>query len=155
MVHSGNEEDQGQITIGAAHNDSAVREIFAPFEIVKHFPYSDLAGEQDLYVFRKPGKTPKIIHESFTLNNQARFRVYPRVLSQSISLLDCRVEIKPLIDVRVRLNNQRVFGPSHYFVVDVPVPKYEGAVSINLSCISRLDGSPPDLEVEWNYPHFY
>jgi len=46
--------DQGQVNVAAAHNPEFAKRQFSAFELVRAFPQSQLAGEQDLYIFRKP-----------------------------------------------------------------------------------------------------
>lgn len=186
---SGEPGDEGQVGVASAQTMEFIKEQFSAFELLRAFPQSDLAGEQDLYIFRKPdhgrpiaaplthgSHTPtkecswigKIARSSnftpvslrFTLQRHRWFRVYPRILVPTILPLNCQIEIRaidgPLLSKQcVALNNQRLFGPSHYFVIDLEVPEYDGEVIVNLVCLPR--GSSSDLgvqNVEWNFPNF-
>lgn len=186
---SGHPTDEGQVSVASAQTIEFIKEQFSAFELLRAFPQSDLAGEQDLFIFRKPDHgrpiaTPlmrgtrnptrecswisKIARSAnstplslrFRLQRHRWFRVYPRILVPVILPLDCRIEIRAIDGLVlnkqcVPLNNQRLFGPSHYFVIDLEAPEYDGEVIVNLVCHPRYSSSDPGMQdVEWNFPNF-
>ncbi|MBX9253311.1 hypothetical protein H1Q63_04915 [Desmonostoc muscorum CCALA 125] len=121
LDREGLEEDQGQIDITSAHSHTFVKNLFAPFQYVKHFPISKLAGGQDLYIFRKPTGTDEIAHPinenidsviywefhdyfqvsrgksslemSFNLTGQRVFHVYVQVQSIAVYSIEFGIDI--------------------------------------------------------------
>lgn len=120
---SGQAKDEGQIEIGSAHTPAFFDEQFSAFERVRHFPQSKLAGEQDLYILRKPidGRTIErpIAAESknrveqliwpvelraeefwqtvefrFNLKGHRTFRVYPSIEPAGFYQVRCRLVLK-------------------------------------------------------------
>ncbi len=155
---SGKPGDEGQVSVASAQTMEFIKEQFSAFELLRAFPQSNLASEQDLYIFRKPDHgrpiaTP-LTHGSRTPTKECFW------IGKIASPLNRQIEITaidgPLLSKQcVALNNQRLFGPSHYFVIDLEVPEYNGEVIVNLVCLPR--GSSSDLsvqDVEWNFPNF-
>jgi len=119
---SGKNESEGQVDVASAHNPDFFKKQFSAFEIVKWFPQSLLAGDQDLYILRKPVRATVIerplpgkaygrsercswretlnqknsspVRLEFHLNGQKMFRVYPAVSPAGIYGMECHVEIK-------------------------------------------------------------
>ena len=180
MSSSGKAEDVGQSSVAAAQSREFVQQQFSAFEMVQAFPQSSLAGEQDLYIFRKPDHgrlvaRPLGMHNAtirtlaspadspctlqFNLEGHRWFRVYPRTLVEKFLQLDCEVEIREaggrlLVSGRFPLNKQRLYGHSHYAIVEVEVPEYHGQVVVILRCASRIAAAFETFEVEWNFPNF-
>ena len=113
------ELDQGQVHVASAHSPGVIEEQFAAFEIVKRFPFSDMAGGQDLYILRKPlhgrpialpaettddchhvlpepgpGGAPEAIELTFALDGQKSFTVHPRVRPDGSYWIDFHIEIQ-------------------------------------------------------------
>lgn len=189
MAFSGNPDDEGQVNVAAAQTIEFVKEQFSAFDFVRAFPQSDLAGEQDLYIIRKPshGRTParpvgsggpetaeqcswigKIetldsparVSLRFNLDRHRKFHVYAKINVPTVAQLDCRIDLRTkdslLFSKRVPLNIQRVFGASHYFVVELEVPEYKGEIIVDLLCLPRASTLAHGgvTEVEWNFPNF-
>lgn len=119
---SGKSESEGQVDLASAHTPAFFRKQFSAFEEVKWFPQSVLAGEQDLYILRKPAHGRAIagpvtakaddapqqwswretlnpkrslpVQLEFHLNGQKTFRVYPSASPAGIFFIECQVEIK-------------------------------------------------------------
>lgn len=167
---SGKKGDEGQVEVASAQNFDFVKEQFSSFEILRFLPQSDLAGEQDLYIFRRPVNASPISTPykklssdkvsqalKFNINGQGKFRVYSHSPKNDICSVDCLIKITAedgiVLERRVPLNIQRLFGPSQYFITEVDVPPYSGSVTVNLACAQRLTGEA--AEVRWTFPHFY
>jgi hypothetical protein len=163
--------DEGQVQVAAAHNHAFVTDQFAALEIVRRFPRSELVGEQDLYIFRKPGDARPIVTPRLgaigdagswsgncRLRGQRRFRVLATLPSAAFRALDWTLGVTAagtlLLRARNLLNRQRMFGPSHYFVLEIGVPRHVGDVSVTLSAVAMGSGEASP-EVEWILPHFY
>jgi SAM-dependent methyltransferase len=186
---SGNSDQEGQVSVASAQTMEFVKRQFASFELLRAFPQSNLAGEQDLYIFRKPAHgraiarplkpgtsdyakdhswTGKIgappncgpLSLRFNLRRHSRFIVCPRINVPAVLPLDCQIDVKGidglLLNKRVPLNIQRLFGPSHYAVIDVEVPEHDGEVLVDLFCFPRVPSQDDQgvQDVEWSFPHF-
>jgi ubiquinone/menaquinone biosynthesis C-methylase UbiE len=186
---SGKSESEGQVDVASAHNPDFFKKQFSPFEIVKWFPQSLLAGDQDLYILRKPVQPPSIerplsakaygkpekwswretlvqqnslpVELEFHLNGQQTFRVYPVVNPAGFYGLECHVEIKAgdrtLVSKKVKFSNGPVFGKTHHAEIELTVPEYSGAVTVQLSNTIKfaLTLSAKDVvEVDWCFPNF-
>ena len=168
--------DQGQVQVASAHSPGVVKEQFAGFEIVERFPFSGLAGGQDLFLFRKPlhgravalpaeatadcsyTETPQLLRGSrpveltFTLDDHDSFMVYPRLQPDAAYWVDFHIQIqtkggKTLVDQTLRLPHNRNFGASHYGKLAVPVPAHRGEVTVKLSSKVTDRGTlPKDVE---------
>lgn len=120
--HSGKSRDEGQVSVAAAQTKEFVKEQFSGFDFAGAFPGSDLAGEQDLYIVRRPNHGRSIARPlsedgkirprsswigkvetatssdplslRFTLNGHRRFHVYPRIVNPAIFALDCQIDLR-------------------------------------------------------------
>jgi len=163
---SGESGDEGQVNVAAAQNDRFVRQQFSAFDVAKAFPKSDLAGEQDLYIFQRPVNSPSMaiptravtvssdrLQMPLSLTGQTRLRVYPRILEAVVRPLDCLLEMSMGFGRRVPINQKRLLGPCQYFAVEIEIPKYCGEMELSLACVTRQDSIPQP--VEWNFLHLY
>lgn len=180
-------EDEGQVDVASAHNISFFRQQFSGFDILRRVPQSRLAGGQDLYIIRKPDhgrsierparntpgectswsqqfgieKVPAPVTLPFKLAGHKTFRVYPTVSPAGMYGVTGHVLIKAggqvLAQSSARVNNERMFGGTHYAVIEVPVPEHQGPVTVELApslhghgTLSRSD-TPT---ITWAFPHF-
>jgi SAM-dependent methyltransferase len=155
--------DEGQVHVAAAHTPNFLREQFAAFDVVKHYPQSVLCCGQDCYIIRKPehgrpierpvrqNKGPeqwcwqeaadaaggRPVHLRFDLDGHQKFHVYPSVHPPGNYGIACHVKIcagrTTLVDQTVPFNNNRIFGKFHHAVIDLPVPASRGEVNVELS----------------------
>ncbi len=177
--------DQGQVHVSSAHTQDFIREQFSAFEIIARFPQSLLAAGQDLYLIRRPEHGRSIerpvgdsaqwawveplrapepespVDLTFHLNGHERFRVYPAPQIDGVYGMDFHVEIRAkdriLVTENQRPKNDRILGKTQYHVIDVPVPKYVGEVTVRLSTSLRNRGTLPAEsvpEVHWSFPNF-
>jgi SAM-dependent methyltransferase len=106
-------------------------------------------------------RNPASLSLRFKLDRHLKFRVYPRISVPAVVPLDCQIHLRTkdslLFSERVPLNIQRLFGDSHYFVVELDVPEYTGEITADLVCLPRGSSTLNDSavkEVEWNFPNF-
>lgn len=104
---------------------------------------------------------PAKVSLRFNLDRHRKFHVYPRINVPSVAPLDCQIDLRTkdtlLLSKRMPLNIQRLFGESHYFVLDLDVPEYTGEITVDLVCLPRGSSTLSDgalKEVEWNFPNF-
>jgi hypothetical protein len=100
------------------------------------------------------------------LAGQRSFRVYPQIDPAGVYSVDGEAEVASADGVLARqrgpLNAGRVFGKTHYAIVEVPVPALTGQVFVRLrSALAAVQpmpsAVPKSLEVRttWNFPIFY
>jgi len=118
LIMKSGDSGQGQIGVAAGHSPELVRDLFAPFQILKWVPQSTLAGGQDLYILRKPENTSELAFPepstetwwapreklnlkrpgkdltlSYELHGQKQFRVFPSTDLQGSCSLEVHLEI--------------------------------------------------------------
>lgn len=180
----GKTEDEGQVHVASAHTPSFFHEQFSAFDVVKRVPQSLLAGGQDLYVIRKPlhgrsierpillkpdsnqvvwtqqiSKASNAVSLQFNCNGHRTFRVYPCVQPAGIYGVGCKLIAKAganlLVEKEVRFNNNKVFGQTHYGILEFDVPEYKGALTIELfaQIIDQGTLSVDDkASISWSFP---
>lgn len=186
----GQENQQGQNTVATGHTPSFCQQIFSMFRLLQHFPQSDFANGQDLYIWQKPLGTTKVAEPEilpnmikpwqiydrilpkeqsshtvlkFQVEGQRVFRVYAQIIPAGAYPLECDIQIcdseanRPLAHKTVSLSNNRVFGKTHYSIVEVPIPEYRGEAHaiIHVKITERtaqLQGET--IEIFWNFANF-
>ena len=177
LSYRGKDGDEGQIEVAAAHTPSCVEEIFSAFRIAKRIPQSLMAGGQDVYVLQKPldakplalpqNVQQSVVHErlrqspdggielKFTLEGQKTFSVYPCAMPNGIYPVECQIRVtagqQVVLDEKRAINNNRVFGETHYTPLHVPLPQLAGPVSIHLRDIAPA--ATGNTDINWSFPH--
>lgn len=187
LDYRGKEGDQGQNEIASMHTPAFYQHQFSMFSHIQRFPQSMMAGGQDLYILQKPtsgnivaqplgidpglhlvGKiTPQNnssqLEVKFNLEGQRTFRVYPQLELPGFYSVEWDIEIRAVKDgqvlaqKRIIPSSSRQFGKTHYGVIQMEIPEYQGEVVVCMTATLSDRASLPKeqtVEISWNFANF-
>jgi SAM-dependent methyltransferase len=95
----------------------------------------------------------------FNSNGHRMLRVFPCVEPAGVFGVACKVIVKADNNVLVQkespFNNNRVFGRTHYGIIEIGIPEYQGEMTVELSARIIEQGTLPDgnpISVYWSFP---